>query len=289
MIPRIFLLAVLVFLGSLMPGGLTVSAQETLKKPSEMPKPLLAPVVGHRGFSYDFPENTALSSAECAKVGAHGCECDLMVTKDGKVVLFHDGRTNRKVRTADGKPVPGRIADYDFETLRTFDVGVWKGEQFRGIKITTLDEYLDALKGTDCLPVFELKTCPPDPIVKAVEERGLEKACIFISASRFVRERHPEISTAVLLGKAENVKDEDLPDYLENLLTQNLTNVVDIHHSRITPEIAKELKARGIYIMVWTVNDPARMEALYRMGVDSITTDRPDVALEIYRKLQNEK
>ena len=288
MTQRIFLLAVLVFFGSLMPG-LPASAQETLKKPSEMPKPLLAPVVGHRGFSYDFPENTALSSAECAKTGAHGCECDLMVTKDGKVVLFHDGRTNRKVRSAAGEPVFGRIADYDFETLRTFDVGVWKDEQFRGTKITTLDEYLDALKGTDCLPVFELKTCPPDPVVKAVEERGLEKSCIFISASRFVRERHPEISTAVLLGKAENVTDADLPNYLEDLLTQNLTNVVDIHHSRITPEIAKELKARGIYIMVWTVNDPARMEELYRMGVDSITTDRPDKALEIYTKIQNEK
>ena len=288
MTQRIFLLAVFVFFGSLMPS-LPALAQETLKKPSEMPKPLLAPVVGHRGFSYDFPENTALSSAECAKVGAHGCECDLMVSKDGKVVLFHDGRTNRKVRSAAGEPVFGRIADYDFETLRTFDVGVWKDEQFRGTKITTLDEYLDALKGTDCLPVFELKTCPPDPVVKAVEERGLEKSCIFISASRFVRERHPEISTAVLLGKAENVTDADLPNYLEDLLTQNLTNVVDIHHSRITPEIAKELKARGIYIMVWTVNDPARMEALYRMGVDSITTDRPDAALEIYRKIQSEK
>ena len=55
MTQRIFLLAVLVFFGSLMPG-LPASAQETLKKPSEMPKPLLAPVVGHRGFSYDFPE-----------------------------------------------------------------------------------------------------------------------------------------------------------------------------------------------------------------------------------------
>jgi len=41
--------------------------------------------------------------------------------------------------------------------------------------------------------------------------------------------------------------------------------------------------------MVWTVNDPARMEELYRMGVDSITTDRPDKALEIYTKIQNEK
>ena len=55
MTQRIFLLAVFVFFGSLMPS-LPALAQETLKKPSEMPKPLLAPVVGHRGFSYDFPK-----------------------------------------------------------------------------------------------------------------------------------------------------------------------------------------------------------------------------------------
>ncbi|MCR5165105.1 MAG: hypothetical protein K6C40_13900 [Thermoguttaceae bacterium] len=34
-------------------------------------------------------------------------------------------------------------------------------------------------------------------------------------------------------------------------------------------------------MMVWTVqHDPARLAELYKMGVDSITTDYPDEALE---------
>ncbi|MDO4856800.1 MAG: glycerophosphodiester phosphodiesterase family protein [Thermoguttaceae bacterium] len=258
--------------------GAGLQAQEDLRS---LQDPVIPRVVGHRGHSSIQPENTVLADRQCVETGANGCECDLMLTKDGKIVLFHDPKTDWKLRDAQGNPVKGEIADFDFATLRTYDVGIWKGEQFRGTQIATLDEYLDTLQGTDCIPVIELKKCPPEPVVEAVKARGMEKRCVFISASRRVKELCPEITTACLLGKCENVSDADLPDFLERVARSGNTNMIDIEHSRMTPEIAKELKKRGIYIMVWTVqHDPERLAELYKMGVDSITTDYPDEALE---------
>ncbi len=255
-----------------------------------MPKPLLAPVVGHRGHSSIQPENTIPAVLQCVETGAHGCECDLQRSKDGKIVLFHDVKTDRKLRDSDGNKMLGEIVDYDFETLRSSDAGIWKGEQFRGTKIATLDEYLDALKDTDCIPVIELKKPGlVEDVVAAVKARSLEKRVIFISGSHQVKELCPEITTSILLGKCENIPDEELADAIERMVRAGKTNCVDIEHSRMTPEIVKDLKSRGIYVMVWTVqHDPARLAELYAMGVDSITTDYPDEALEAW-KAQNEK
>lgn len=248
----------------------------------EMAPPLAPAVVGHRGHSSIQPENTLPAVVQCAKTGAHGCECDLQRTKDGVIVLFHDVRTDWKVTDANGQKVKGEIADFTLEELRSFDLGIWKGPQFAGTKIMTLTEYLDTLMETDCLPVIELKKPGlVEDVVKEVQKRKLEKRCVFISGSRQVREICPEISTAVLLGRCENVADEDLANYIEKVVTAGKTNMVDIEHSRMNPELAKELKARGIYIMVWTVqHNPERLKELYEMGVDSITTDYPDEALQ---------
>lgn len=262
--------------------GTYVWAQELASAPT----PLTPAAVGHRGHSSIQPENTVASVKQCVKTGAHGCECDLMLTKDGKIVLFHDPQMEWKVRTDKNEKVAGVIADYDLETLRTFDFGLWKGEEFRGTKIATLDEYLDALKGTDCIPVIELKNCPPEPVVEAVKARGMEKRCVFISSSRRVKELCPEITTAVLVGDCANVPDDQLADQIEKWVVNAKTNVIDIEHSRMTPELAKELKRRHIFIMVWTVkHDPARLAELYEMGVDSITTNYPDEALDALKAL----
>ena len=49
--------------------------------------------VGHRGASYLAPENTLTAIQLAWELGAHGAECDVMLTADKKVVLFHDKNT----------------------------------------------------------------------------------------------------------------------------------------------------------------------------------------------------
>jgi len=46
--------------------------------------------VGHRGASYLAPENTVAAYKLAWELGAEAAECDIMLTKDKQVILFHD-------------------------------------------------------------------------------------------------------------------------------------------------------------------------------------------------------
>lgn len=47
-------------------------------------------ILGHRGFSFNYPENTLLSFQKAFDAGADGIECDIQKCKDGKYIVFHD-------------------------------------------------------------------------------------------------------------------------------------------------------------------------------------------------------
>jgi len=47
-------------------------------------------IIGHRGSPYNFPENTIASFRKALDDGANGLEFDLCLTKDKRIVIFHD-------------------------------------------------------------------------------------------------------------------------------------------------------------------------------------------------------
>jgi glycerophosphoryl diester phosphodiesterase len=49
----------------------------------------------------------------------------------------------------------------------------------------------------------------------------------------------------------------------------------------VTQTFVNDLHARSRTIAVWTVDDPGEMRDLVRMGVDSLITNKPDVALRV--------
>lgn len=44
----------------------------------------------------------------------------------------------------------------------------------------------------------------------------------------------------------------------------------------VTEDLVKEAQALGLPVVVWTVNEPAQIEAMLTLGVDGIISDRPD-------------
>jgi glycerophosphoryl diester phosphodiesterase len=53
----------------------------------------------------------------------------------------------------------------------------------------------------------------------------------------------------------------------------------------VTPRSVRVLHAAALEMHVWTVNDPADMLRLLKLGVDGIVTDRCDIARDVVASL----
>ncbi|MBR7185473.1 MAG: hypothetical protein IKD37_07690 [Clostridia bacterium] len=96
----------------------------------------------HRGLSAYYPENTLAAFAAAKAMGYGMIELDNKFTADHRCVCLHNRTINKTARYPDGRALEEEIAirDLTFAEARAFDYGLWKGEQFRGVQIPTLEE-----------------------------------------------------------------------------------------------------------------------------------------------------
>ena len=99
------------------------------------------PVAAHRGNSRYFPENTMCAFRSAFELKPDMIETDLHMTKDGHLVIMHDHLVDR---TTDGT---GLIREKTLAEMRALDAGGWKGEEFRGEKAPTFEEFIDLFAG----------------------------------------------------------------------------------------------------------------------------------------------
>lgn len=64
--------------------------------PEDPEKENLIKVVAHRGAwkEFDLPDNSLAALNKAIEIGSHASECDIQLTKDHKVVVYHDEKIN---------------------------------------------------------------------------------------------------------------------------------------------------------------------------------------------------
>ena len=122
-------------------------------------------ICAHRGLDDKFPENTLPAFEEALKLGM-GVEFDLQMTSDGHLVVHHDDTVDR---TTDGS---GRVAQMTLAEVKELDAGSWKGAEFAGLRIPTLDEALEVIADNASVkPAIALDTrILPSGIIRLVCE-----------------------------------------------------------------------------------------------------------------------
>ncbi|MDR3227828.1 MAG: FAD-dependent oxidoreductase, partial [Puniceicoccales bacterium] len=251
------------------------------------------PAVAHRGASRDFPENTLAAFKGAFAAGAHGCEFDVRRTKDGRLVIIHDATFNRTSDVAtpgrNGKPQSVKVASVTFEELRRHDAGVGKNKKFAGEKIPSLEETLALFKDVSCRPVVEIKEEGMEAeVVAALKAAGLLERAVVISFSKTVVRKlcklEPRLTVGWLWGGNYKAPRAVVADALNRAALDLGTPILDISHGALSEALVADLRARGFTIWAWTVDDPARMAQLLSWGVESITTNRPDVLATVLRE-----
>lgn len=228
-------------------------------------------VVAHRGFwrTEGSDQNSIASLLKADELGAWGAEFDVWRASDGVLVLNHDG-------VHDGHVVQNTPSTV-LTTLRLAN----------GETMPTLDAYLAAAKRTKVHLVLELKphatpeaeTAAAEATVKAVEAAKLTKRVTYITFSRHAMEElirlAPKNDVLYLGGDIS-------PEELEKLGAAggDYNHGVYLKH----PEWLEYMKQHGMISNIWTVNHPVDMIWAMRQQIDFLTTDRPDLFLQLQGK-----
>ncbi|MEU6758813.1 glycerophosphodiester phosphodiesterase family protein [Streptomyces sp. NPDC046685] len=232
-------------------------------------------VIAHRGASHEHPEHTMAAYRQAIADGADALECDVRLTADRKLVCVHDRRVER---TSDGR---GLVSEMTYEELAALDFGGWKGEEHRGAGVLLFEDLLrEALAA-------------PRPVGLAVETKHPSRAGGRLEAelARMLREY------GLADGSTGRV---EVMSFSRNALTRmhrlapGLPAVYLIERAlrpprppfathagpgidlvRRDPGLVARLKAKGLSVRVWTVDEPEDVELCVRLGVDTIITNRP--------------
>lgn len=240
-----------------------------------------AEIIGHRGASYDAPENTVASVKLAWKQDADASEIDIYLTKDKRIIALHD-RTTKKTTGVDWKPADRTLAE-----LAALDAGSWKSPKYAGEPIPSLEDILATIPPGKQL-VIEIKSGPEilPHLQKVLEASPKYPSQIVIIAFDWdnitgAKQRMPKVPCYWLYGKTPHVdkKTGEISDRPDELLARCKVaglDGLDIHYeSQITPEFMKRVQGAGLELLVWTVNDPAAARRMVDLGVAGITTDRP--------------
>ncbi len=98
-----------------------------------------------------------------------------------------------------------------------------------------------------------------------------------------VKRTQPEIRTALLVG-ADSERAGGNSDVGTNLEALGFVpTIYSPEWSLVDEKLIKQCRAAKLSIIPWTVNKPAQMKQLVRLGVDGLITDYPDRAMELVK------
>lgn len=245
-----------------------------------MTHPLLDPnrrlVIAHRGNRVRAPENTIAGLREAVELGADALEFDVRVTRDGVAVLMHDPTLDR---TTSGR---GRLTDVVLGEVRELSVrGPVEGPMPKA-SVPTLEEVLDQFRGTPLvIDVKELKAA--EETVRLVHKFGLASSVVAGAdeadiAERLYRSGIPScasrLDALLMLPLAIAGVTPPAGGYSVLSITPRLFGL-RVPVSRMV----QAARRRGVPTHVWTVNDPAEAQMLWREGVAAVISDDPAAIL----------
>lgn len=231
-------------------------------------------IVAHRGASQDAPENTLASVKLGWEQQANAVEIDVHLTRDGEVVAIHDSTLLRTTGRA------ARVDELSLAEIRTLDAGIWKGAAYRGERVPTLAEVLATVPDGRRL-FIELKDTPG--LVSALQAVMARTAlapdrAVLISfdagALREARRALPGCETLLVLDTPDG-STEQRERWIKLCRDEGFSGLDVSAGWPIDADLVNRLRAEGLQLHVWTVNDAQRAREFATAGVASITTDRP--------------
>ncbi len=228
-------------------------------------------LIGHRGLREKYVENTREGFSGAELEGIDGVELDVQLSRDGKIIVFHDYDSSRLLG------VNGKIYDLKYEELSKMKI---KGSDE---PVPTLEDILDV---TPNLILFiELKTIDDhfsevnkgleEKVVNLLNKSGRKKFHIISFSPKSltrVKELDPKIRTGLLvdnetLGLHGNINRK----YLRSIGTEYLLPSFELKSERWV----EESRDGGSGIIFWDVFNYEQAMTAKEFGSIGVITDFP--------------
>jgi glycerophosphoryl diester phosphodiesterase len=224
-------------------------------------------VFGHRGVRGALPENTLAAFELATSEGADGIELDVRVAGDGTLIVLHDptfARVTGETDTRDAASLP-------YTEIRRIDVG-------GGEPAPRLYDVMALARARGLRVNVEMKRDAPD------------RMAIVRATARVLSSFDPRVPVIVssfdpAMLTALGALAPRLPRaFLVNRtwyaraglrLARAFGGAVHIERTLTDPAALRGLRAQGLVVNVWTVNDAREAQDLAALGVDGLITDTP--------------
>lgn len=255
------------------------------------------------------PENTVVAFLEALKYPVTTLELDVVISKDGKVIVSHEPWMNHVICTApDGSDISEaeakrhNIYTLTLDEIRQYDCGRKGNPEFpRQQKVAatkpTLAEVVSAVKrhcqeNERTSPGFnvELKSHasaygvfmphPPEFVSLVLAELAflhIESQTTLqsfdVNVLREIRKQDASIRISYLIESGRNFDDA--------ITTLGFApQVYSPHHRLVSKGLVSTAHEQEIKVIPWTANETKLFKKLIRLNVDGIITDYPDLIEE---------
>ena len=269
-------------------------------------------VQGHRGARGLLPENTLAGFRKALDLGVRTLETDVVITRDGEVVLSHDPWFSSEFSAAPGgerirshAQYAHRIFEMDYDTVCSYDCGLQNRRFPRQeampahkplLREMIRDSEAHARAAGRPAPFYniETKSSPagdhvlhPNPeefmdrLIGVVEDEAVLDRTTIQSFDprtlRILRRRRTPVQTSLLIARGDFLgvaADLQILGYTPDVYSP------DFH--LMSEALVAAAHARGMRVLPWTVNQLHDMRRMREMGADGIITDYPDVARDAW-------
>jgi glycerophosphoryl diester phosphodiesterase len=260
-------------------------------------------LAAHRGGARLWPENSLRAFRESLALGVDLLELDVHLTADGEVVVIHDATLDR---TTDARGAVGERMAVELAGVRLRDPDGRATDE----RLPTLQDVLTVVAPSRAGLLVEVKG--PVAGVNVVYERqhgdariapgpsypGLVAATLAllrraqmltrVNVMGFspdvigeMRALEPGVPTTFLVAAAHVRRVDVRPEAAVAWAARFGATDVGIEHTLASRELVTAARAASLRIGVWTVNDEEAMRRAIALGVDVLTTDRPDLACRV--------
>jgi glycerophosphoryl diester phosphodiesterase len=239
-------------------------------------------IIAHRGASHDAPENTLAAARLAWAQHADSLEVDVHLTHDGRLAVIHDPDTQR---TAGVRRI---VADSTLAELQQLDVGRWKHPRFTGERIPALEDvfslvpagkriFVELKGGSDA--VAALQRCirigtHQQPVRLQPEQIAI--IAFDLQTAAAAKQALPAHEVCWLAEAGAEAPHPTLPEIAAVARGAGLDGIDVDAQWPLTKDLVQQIRAGGFKFYVWTVDDAPLARHLAAVGVDGLTTNRPE-------------